>query len=76
MNVPDAVGVPLMVITLADHDAVTPAGSPDAVPMPVAPVVVMVIADNAVFTHRVGFELGAPAVLAGFTTMVAELLST
>ena len=40
MKVPKAVGVPLMVISFADHDAVTPAGNPVAVPIPVAPVVV------------------------------------
>jgi hypothetical protein len=38
-KVPTAVGVPLMVIASASHEAVKPAGSPVAVPMPVAPVV-------------------------------------
>ena len=38
-KVPAAVGVPLMVIALAAHVAVTPVGSPVAVPIPVAPVV-------------------------------------
>lgn len=34
--------MPLIVITLADQKAVTPAGKPDAEPMPVAPVVAIV----------------------------------
>jgi hypothetical protein len=42
--VPAAVGVPLIVIVLLAHDAVTPAGNPVAVPIPVAPVVVWVMA--------------------------------
>ena len=54
MNVPDAVGVPLMVIVLAAHAAVTPVGKPVAVPIPVAPVVVCVIAVKAVLIHNVG----------------------
>jgi hypothetical protein len=37
---PEAVGVPLMVMVLAAQAAVTPAGKPVGVPMPVAPVVV------------------------------------
>ena len=41
---PAAVGVPLIVIVLLAHDAVTPAGNPVAVPIPVAPVVVWVMA--------------------------------
>ena len=45
---PEAVGAPLIVIVLDAQVAVTPAGSPMAVPMPVAPVVVSVIAVKAV----------------------------
>ena len=41
---PAAVGVPLIVIVLLAHAAVTPAGNPVAVPIPVAPVVVWVMA--------------------------------
>ena len=67
---PLAVGVPLIVIVLLAHDAVTPAGKPVAVPMPVAPVVVCVMFVNAVLIHNVGDELAAPAVLAGVTIMV------
>jgi hypothetical protein len=40
LNVPDAVGVPLIVIVFDAHAAATPAGNPVAVPIPVAPVVV------------------------------------
>ena len=62
-----AVGVPLVVIVPPNHVAVTPAGKFVAAPIPVAPVVVWVIGVIAVFTHTVGDELGAEAVLFGFT---------
>ncbi len=62
--------MPLIVIVLLNHAAVTPAGKPVAVPMPVAPVVVCVMLVNAVLIHNVGDELAAPAVLAGVTIMV------
>ena len=67
---PLAVGVPLIVIVLLAQAAVTPAGKPVAVPMPVAPVVVWVMFVNAVLMHNVGLELAAPAVLAGVTVIV------
>jgi hypothetical protein len=53
-------------MVLAAHDALTPAGKPDAVPIPVAPVVVCVItAPSAVFTHTLGDEeAGAKELLA------------
>ena len=70
MNVPVAVGVPLIVMVLLAHDAVTPAGNPVAEPIPVAPVVVWVILVSAVFTHSVGVEEAAPAVLFGVTVIV------
>jgi hypothetical protein len=63
VKLPEAVGVPLIVITLADQEADTPDGNPVAVPIPVAPVVVMVIGVKAVFTVRVGDEDGLLAVL-------------
>ena len=44
------------------QEAVTPAGSPVGVPMPVAPVVVWVIAVRAVLMQRVGVEDAAEAV--------------
>ena len=75
MNVPEAVGVPLIVIVLDAQEAVTPAGRPVAVPMPVAPVVVCVIAVSAVFTHKVGVEEAAPAVLSGVTVIVPVALT-
>ena len=40
MKIPSTVGVPLIVITFADHEAVTPEGNPEGVPIPVASVVV------------------------------------
>ena len=77
---PEAAGVPLIVIVLDAHDALTPAGKPLApltpsLLMPVAPVVVMVIADKAVLTQSVGLALGEPAMLAGDTTIGAVLFS-
>ena len=70
MNVPEAVGVPLIVTVLEDQDAVTPAGRPVAVPIPVAPAVTCVMAVNAVLMHRVGVEEAAPTVLSGVTVIV------
>ena len=67
---PEAVGVPLIVTVFDAHAAVTPAGRPVAVPIPVAPVVVCVIFVNAVLIHSVGAEEVAPAVLSGVTVMV------
>ena len=70
MNAPDSVGVPLIVITFAAQAAVTPAGSPLALPMPVAPVVVCVISVKTVLIHNVGVEEAAPTVLLGATVIV------
>jgi len=70
LNVPEAVGVPLIVMVFDAHDAVTPAGSPVAVPMPVAPVVVCVMAVSAVLIQSVGVEDAAVTVLFGVTVMV------
>ena len=67
---PAAVGVPEIVIVLADQDAVTPVGRPVAVPIPLAPVVVYVIAVRAVLIHCDGVEEAAPTVLSGVTVMV------
>ena len=67
---PEAVGVPLIVIVFDAQDAVTPAGSPVGVPMPVAPVVVCVIFVRAVLMHSVGVEDAAPTVLSGVTVIV------
>jgi hypothetical protein len=68
--VPAVVGVPEIVIVLADQDAVTPPGRPVAVPIPLAPVVVCVIAVRAVLMHSVGVEEADPTVLSGVTVMV------
>ena len=54
-------------IVLDAHAAVTPDGKPVAVPIPVAPVVVCVIAVNAVLIHNVGVVDGAETVLVGLT---------
>ena len=54
MNVPDCVGVPLIVMVFDAQVAVTPVGNPVAVPIPVAPMVVWVIlGDKAVLIHEV-----------------------
>ena len=75
MNVPLAVGVPLIVIVLLAHAALTPAGRPFApdtplLLMPVAPVVAIVMLVKAVLIHKVGVLDGAAAVLLGVTVMV------
>ena len=68
---PDSVGVPLMVILLAAQTAVTPLGSPVAVPMPVARVVLWVIlVTSGVLIHSVGVEDAADTVLFAFTMIV------
>ena len=71
----DAVGVPLMVIVFAAHAAVTPAGNPVAVPMPVAPVVVCVIGVSAVLIHSVGVDDACLTVLAAVTVIVPVALT-
>ena len=65
MKVPDAVGVPLMVMVLLAHTAVTPAGRPVAAPMPVAPVVVWVMLANTVLMQSVGVDDAVLTVLFG-----------
>ncbi len=67
---PDAVGVPLIVIELPAHAADTPAGRPVAAPIPVALVVACVIFVNGVLIQSVGVDDGAPAVLAAVTVIV------
>ena len=63
-------GVPLIVITSEAQAALTPAGNPVAVPIPVATVVVWVIFVNAVLIHKVGVLDAAPTVLSGVTVIV------
>ena len=67
---PAAVGVPEIVIVLDAHEAVTPAGRPVTVPIPLVPVVVCVIAVRAVLMQRVGVAEAAPTVLSGVTVIV------
>jgi hypothetical protein len=62
--------MPLIVIVFEAHAAVTPAGSPLALPMPVAPVVVCVMSVSAVLIDKVGVEDAAPTVLSGVTVIV------
>ena len=59
-----------MVIMFEAHAAVTPDGNPEAVPIPVAPVVVWVIAVNGVLMHNVGVEEAAVTVLFTLTVIV------
>ena len=59
-----------MVIVLAAHAAVTPAGRPVAAPMPVAPVVVCVILVIRVLIHKFGDDDAALTVLFGFTVII------
>ena len=62
--------MPLIVIILADQEAVNPAGKFVAAPIPVAPVVVKVIGVKTVFIH-IGEALGAAVtVLFGFTIIL------
>ncbi len=62
MNVPETVGVPLMVMVLLAQDAVIPAGKPVAVPIPVVPAVVWVILVNTLLIQTVGKLDGEVAV--------------
>lgn len=66
---PDAVGVPLIVMILEAQVADTPAGKPDEV-IPVAPVVLWVILGSTVLIHTVGLIEATLAVLAAVTTIV------
>ena len=70
MNVPLAVGVPLIVRTFAAQAALTPVGKPIAAPMPVAPVVAWVMFVRTVLMHNVGVVEAAPDVFAGVTVIV------
>jgi len=63
------------VIVLLAQAAVTPAGNPVAVPIPVASVVICVIGVRAVLIHNVGVEEAVPTVLAGVTVIVPVALT-
>ena len=75
MKVPDAVGIPLIVMVLLAQAAVTPVGKPVAAPIPVVPVVVCVIAVKAVLIHSVGVLEAALAVLFVVTVIVPVALT-
>ena len=70
MNVPDTVGVPLIVIVFDAQAAVTPVGKFTGAPIPVAPVVVWVMAVSTVLIHKVGDDDAALTVLFGVTVIV------
>lgn len=63
-----------MVIVLEAQAAVTPAGRPVAVPIPVAPVVVCVMLVNAVLIQSVGVEEDVLEVLVEVTDTDIVLL--
>ena len=65
-----------MVIVFAAHAAVTPAGKPTAAPIPVAPVVVCVIAVRGVLIQSVGVEEAALTVLLAVTVIVPVAFAT
>jgi len=59
-----------MVIVFAAQAAVTPAGKPVAAPIPVAPVVVCVMAVSGVLIQSVGVDEAALTVLLAVTVIV------
>jgi hypothetical protein len=70
-KVPDIVGVPLTVMVFPNQEAVNPAGSPVATPIPVAPVVMKVIVgERAVFTQSAGLLDAVVTELIGLTVIV------
>ena len=65
-----------MVIVLPDQAAETPAGKPETVPIPVAPVVAMVILGEIAEPKQTLGELdGVPAVLLSITVIVPVALT-
>ena len=62
-----------MVMVLLAQAAVTPAGNPKIILIPVAPVVVCVMGVKGVLAHKVGDEEAAETVLS-FTVMVPVAL--
>ena len=64
-----------MVIVFDAHDAVTPAGKPVAAPMPVALVVVCVMAVSGVLIHNVGVDEAAVTVMLAVTVIVPVALT-
>ncbi len=74
MNVPDSVGVPLIVIVFDAQVAVIPIGKPVAVPIPVAPVVVWVIFGVKAILIQEFEEIPGVAVFDGVTIIVPVAL--
>lgn len=74
MNVPSTVGVPLIVIVFEAQEAVTPAGSPLGVPIPVATVVACVMGVRAVLMATIGTEAAALTVLS--STVIVPVACT
>ncbi len=72
---PDTEGVPLIVMMLLDQLAVTPGGKPIAEPIPVAPVVVCVIAGIDSPKQIDGVELPILTVFSGIIVIVPVTLS-
>ena len=64
-----------MVIVFDAHAAVTPAGKPVAAPIPVAPVVVCVMAVSGVLIQSVGVDEAALTVLLAVTVIVPVALT-
>ena len=75
MNVPDSIGVPLIVIVFDAQVAVTPVGKPVAVPIPVAPVVVWVIFGVKAILMQEFEEIPGVAVFDGVTIIVPVALT-
>ena len=67
--------MPLIVIVLPANAAVTPAGKFTGAPIPVASVVVCVIAVRAVLIHKVGVEDAAVTVMFAVTVIVPVALT-
>ena len=63
-------------LILADHVAVTPAGSPVGVPIPVAPVILYVTVGNNELIQLVGEGLATDPVLFGVTMIVPVAVNT
>ena len=65
-----------MVIVFAENAALTPAGKPVGVPIPVAPVVVWVMLVSAVLIHNVGVVLAALVVFNAVMAILDEFALT
>jgi hypothetical protein len=70
VNVPDVVGVPLIVIVFDAKETLTSDGRPVAVTIPVAPVVLCVILVSGALMQTVGVDEAVPTVLAAVTVIV------